>query len=228
MGFGVGTLVSSAQKNVLRDDLSLRPRTHMDQNTNTREKALVENIYIPLGNEYHLHILDMELEKRKGENILLIGDFNGRNKIWNRNASNNSRVGLILENINCHGFYIATNTDFTYQQSTIVSNTGKSTIDLTLTCGFKNIKIIAKDFTLMKTRHKAIEVLIEQEPSFKPNPKFKTKNVDCEKWKQFVQAPPENYSTNFPLEISEKLIDQQVNKTIFFQSFPAFLMADFL
>ena len=181
MDFGVGTLVSSAQKNVLRDDLSLRPRTHMEQNTNTREKALVENIYIPLGNEYHLHILDMELEKRKGENILLIGDFNGRNKIWNRNASNNSRVGLILENINCHGFYIATNTDFTYQQSTIVSNTGKSTIDLTLTCGFKNIKIIAKDFTLMKTRHKAIEVLIEQEPSFKPNPKFKTKNVDCEK-----------------------------------------------
>ena len=67
------------------------------------------------------------------------------------------------------------NNDFTYQQSTMVSNSGKSTIDLTLTHGFKNIKVITKDFTLIKTRHKAIEILIEQELSFKPNPKFKTK-----------------------------------------------------
>ena len=71
---------------------------------------------------------------------------------------------------------------------------------------------MTKDFTLIKTRHKAIEILIEQEPSFKPNPKFKTKNADWEKWKQFLQAPLEDYSTNFPLEISEKVIDQQANK----------------
>ena len=32
-----------------------------------------------------------------------------------------------------------------------------------------------KRLYLKKTRHKAIEILIEQEPSFKPNPKFKTK-----------------------------------------------------
>ena len=71
---------------------------------------------------------------------------------------------------------------------------------------------MTKDFTLIKTRHKAIEILIEQEPSFKPNPKFRTKNADWEKWKQFLQAPLEDYSTNFPLEISEKVIDQQANK----------------
>ena len=71
---------------------------------------------------------------------------------------------------------------------------------------------MTKDFTLIKTRHKAIEILIEQEPSFKPNPKFRTKNGDWEKWKQFLQAPLEDYSTNFPLEISEKVIDQQANK----------------
>ena len=51
--------------------------------------------------------------------------------------------------------------------------------------------------------HKAIEILIEQEPSFKPNPKFKTKNADWEKWEQFLQARLEEYSTNFPLEILE-------------------------
>ena len=154
----------------------------------------------------------MELEKQS-ENILLIGDFNRRNKLWDRNANNNSRMGLILEDIlNYHGFYVTTNTDFTYQQSTMVSNSGKSTIDLTLTRRLKNIKVVRKDFILIKTRHKAIEMLIEQEPSFKPNHKFRTKNADWEKWKQFLQAPLEDYSTNFPLEISEKVIDQQANK----------------
>ena len=122
-------------------------------------------------------------------------------------------MSLILEGIiNCDGLYMATNTDFTYQQSTMVSNSGRSTIDLTLTHGLKNIKVATKKFTLIKTRHKAIEILIEQEPSFKPNLDFKTKNADWEKWKQFLQAHLEDYSTNFPLEILEKVIDQQANK----------------
>ena len=46
----------------------------------------------------------MELKKHKGENILLIGDFNSRNKILDSNTINNSRMGLILEDIiNHHG-----------------------------------------------------------------------------------------------------------------------------
>ena len=92
----------------------------------------------------------------------------------------------------------------------VVSNSGKSTIDLTLTHGLKN-KVVTKDFTLIKTRQKAIEILIEQGPSFKPNPKFRTKNADWEKQNQVLQAPLEDYSTNFPLEISE-VRDQQANK----------------
>ena len=48
------------------------PRDHMERNANTREKNLVGKIYIPPGNENHLHILDMEMEKQKGENILLL------------------------------------------------------------------------------------------------------------------------------------------------------------
>ena len=70
-------------------------------------------------------------------------------------------MGLIIEDfINHHGLYIATNTDFTYQQSTVVRKSGKSTIDITLNRGLKNIKVVTKDFTLIKTRHKAIEILI--------------------------------------------------------------------
>ena len=88
MGFGVGTLVSSAPKKCFqRGSLTQVARDHMERNANTREKTLVGSIYIPPRNENHLHILDMELEKRKDENILLIRDFNSRKKIWDRNAN---------------------------------------------------------------------------------------------------------------------------------------------
>ena len=99
MGSGVGTLVSSTQKNVFREDLIHKDLENMERIANTREKTLAENIYIPPWNENHLHILDMELKNHKGENILLIGDFNSRNKILDRNTNNNSRMGLILEDI---------------------------------------------------------------------------------------------------------------------------------
>ena len=39
---------------------------------------------------------------------------------------------IIVDIINRHGLYIKKNTDFTYQQSTMVRKSGKSTIDLTL------------------------------------------------------------------------------------------------
>ena len=122
MGFGVETLVSRAQIFFWETTLTQGPKDHMEQNANTREKTLVGNIYIPPRNENHLHILDMGLEKHKGENILLIGDFNSRNKIWGTNANNNSRMGLILEDIiNPNGLYITTNIDYTYQQSTMAT-----------------------------------------------------------------------------------------------------------
>ena len=56
-------------------------------------------------------------------------------------CSNNSKMGLILEDIiTSQGLYITTNTDFTYQQSTMVNRSGKRTIDLKINCSLKNIK----------------------------------------------------------------------------------------
>ena len=64
-------------------------------------------------------------------------------------CNQNSRLGLIFEDIiNHHGLHIIANTGFTYHQSTIVSDSGKSTIDLTLTCGLKNIKLEKNEFDL--------------------------------------------------------------------------------
>lgn len=42
------------------------------------KKILAGNIHIPPGNENHLHILEMKLEKHKYENKLLIADINSR------------------------------------------------------------------------------------------------------------------------------------------------------
>ena len=142
MGIGVGALASSTQKNVFRDDLSRKDLEiiWINEMQTQGEKRLLDISTFHLEIKITSIFLDMELEKYKDENILQIGDFSSRNKIWDGNANNNSRMGLILEDIiNRHGLYIATNTDFTYQQSIMVSNNGKSTIDLTLTRGLKNI-----------------------------------------------------------------------------------------
>ena len=62
MGFGVGTLVSSAQKNFLWLDLSRKDLEIIWNEMQIQgEKTLVGNINIPPGNEKHLHILDIEL-----------------------------------------------------------------------------------------------------------------------------------------------------------------------
>ena len=62
MGFGVGTLVSSAQKKILWLDLSRKDLEIIWNEMQIQgEKTLVGNINIPPGNEKHLHILDIEL-----------------------------------------------------------------------------------------------------------------------------------------------------------------------
>ena len=66
--------------------------------------------------------------------------------------------------------------------------------------------------TVIKVRHKAIEILIGQQPPSNPNPKFKTKNAVWEKWEHVLQAHLQDYYTNFPLEISKNVIDQQINR----------------
>ena len=57
----------------------------------------------------------------------------------------------------------------------MVSNSGKSTIDLNGTRGLQNIKVVTEVFTSIKTMYKPTEILIEQEPSFNPNPSSEQK-----------------------------------------------------
>ena len=145
-GFGVETLVSQQQKNVFHDDLSGSDLELVWNKTQIQgTETLAGNIYITPGNENHLHKLDMELEKHKGKAILLIGDFNCRNTLWDKHIKRNTKMGKLLEDIiNRHNLFIATDADSTYQQSVSINNSGKSTNDLTLTSGLANSKLPLK------------------------------------------------------------------------------------
>ena len=80
-----------------------------------RTETFVGNIYIPPGNENQLRKLDMELKKHKGKAILLAGDFNCRNTLWDKHIKRNTKMGTLLEDIiNRHNLFIATDADFTY------------------------------------------------------------------------------------------------------------------
>ena len=93
---------------------------------------------IPPNNEEQLHTLDTTLENLKNETIVLFGDFNARNTIWDKNCAKNSKLREILEDIiHRHNLYITTDVDHTYYHSPTCEHSGKNTVDLTLIRGIK-------------------------------------------------------------------------------------------
>ena len=110
------------------------------------------------------------MESLKNETIILLGDFNARNTVWDKHAKQNTKLGAILDSIiQRHSLYIATDVDHTHHHSTNFEQSGKSTIDLTLARGVQNINIKAFDLKTIKTRHIAIEIQIEDTNSSCPS-----------------------------------------------------------
>ena len=67
-------------------------------------------------------------------------------------------MGKTLEDsINRHGLNIATDASYIFKRR---DNSGKSTKDLTLTRGLKNVKTKTKEIWTIKTEHQAIEINI--------------------------------------------------------------------
>ena len=87
--------------------------------------------------------LDNELEQQKDKSILLVGDFNSHKNTWDKNIRQSNKMGKTVEGIlNRHGLNIATDAPYAFKQC---DNSGKSTIDLSLTRGLKNIKVKTKE-----------------------------------------------------------------------------------
>ena len=100
-----------------------------------------------------LHCLDNELEQHKDKSILLVGDFNSHKNTWDKNILQSNKMGKTVEGIiNRHGLNIATDVPYAFKRR---DNSGKSTIDLSLTRGLKNVKVKTKE---IKTEHQAIEI----------------------------------------------------------------------
>ena len=50
--------------------------------------------------------------------MILLGDFNSRNKIWDKDLTRNTKMGTILEDIiNQDNIFILTDVDHTYHHS---------------------------------------------------------------------------------------------------------------
>ena len=120
-------------------------------------------------------------------------------------------MGKTLEDIiNRHGLNIATDAPYTFKRH---DNSGKSTIDLTLSRGLKNVKVKTKEIETIKTEHQAIEINIEgKDETIISSPKFKTKNANWAEWKESLKPHLEDYLEEFPTEITEEEIDNQTKK----------------
>ena len=90
--------------------------------------------------ESHLHLLNEEIEKHRRKSLILLGDFNSRKNIWDKNLTRNIKMSNILEDIiNQHNLFLLTDVDHTYHHSDLNENAGKSTIDVTLVRGLSNL-----------------------------------------------------------------------------------------
>ena len=212
LGYGVGSLFPSHTKNVFRQDLITKDLEMVWSEIEINEKkVLIGNIYIPPNNIEQLHALDKFLENHKDENLIILGDFNARNTLWDIHCNKNNKMGTVLEDlIQRHGLYLATNVDHSYQQTVQSQYTGKSTIDLTLSRGISNISVNTIDITNIKTRHKGIEITIDTQNTRNNSlPHFKTKDANWGKWAEFLDNNLLTFLNSFPHEISKTIIDEK-------------------
>ena len=115
MGFGVGSLIPNDIKNVFREDFFNDGLEFLWNEIEIQgQQVLIGNVYIPPNMESHLYLLNKEFEKHRGKNLILLEDFNFRNKIWDKNLTRNTKLGNILEDIiNEHNLFLLIAVDHT-------------------------------------------------------------------------------------------------------------------
>ena len=75
----------------------------------------MSNAYIQPSDSEMLHKLDVELEKHNDIPLLLLGDFNARHLIWDKNCKAPNKNGKILEDImSRHNVQIQNDQNSTY------------------------------------------------------------------------------------------------------------------
>ena len=86
VGAGVGRLIPISTKNVFRDDYINNDLEIIWNEINIQNKDIIIGIiYITPGNKNQLKILDKQLERHRGKNIILLGDFNSKSNTSSKN-----------------------------------------------------------------------------------------------------------------------------------------------
>ena len=103
-------------------------------------------------------------------------------------------MGKTLEDtINMHSLSIATDAPYTFKRH---DNSGKSTTDLTLTRGLKNVTVKTTIETI-KTEHQTIEINTEgKDETIISNSKFITKNANGAEWEESLKPYLKDYLSN--------------------------------
>ena len=137
------------------------------------------NVYTPPNDSEMLYKLDLELEKHNDIPLLLLGDFNVRHPIWDKNCKAPDKNGRILEGITIrHNAQIQND-----QNSTYMRKRGSSTIDLVVTRGISNLKCQTKEFDLISTCRKGIITTSYNKRPIINNKEYRTKDANWNAWK---------------------------------------------
>ena len=165
------------------------------------KRVLIGNIYIPSNKIEQIHVLDRFLEDQIDKAIIILGDFNVRNTLWDKHINQNNKMGIAREElIKRHGFYVAADLDHTYQYSPNYCNSGKSPTDLILSHEINNLTVKTKENNKIETRYKAIKIKIEKlsGKNRSHTPHFRTQGANWDDLSQFISS--------FPNEVSRSII----------------------
>ena len=97
--FGVSTLIKNDIKSAFVNNIQLNLETIWNLVGINGKQTLVGSVYIPPSDSEMLHKLDLELEKHNDIPLLLLGDFNARHPIWDKNCKAPNKNGKTLEDI---------------------------------------------------------------------------------------------------------------------------------
>ena len=129
-----------------------------------------------------IDILDYELEQHKDSPLIILGDFNAKHPMWDKNTKKPNKNGkLMADLIDRHNLIIQKDGNNPYCHPN-----GQSIIDLVLTRSIENICGSTKKLDLITTLHNEIEIKFQQNinKDTNDNIKYKTKDADWESWKQ--------------------------------------------
>ena len=99
LGFGVATLIKNDIKSVFVNNIQSNLEAVWNLVETNGKQTLMGNVYVPPSDSEMLHKLDLELEKHNDVPLLLLGHFNARHPIWDKNCKSPNKNGKILEDI---------------------------------------------------------------------------------------------------------------------------------